>query len=473
MTDGPITEDEFEAALCALAFPEDADIHVACSGGPDSMALAILARDWAQRRGRRAVAVVVDHGLRPEASAEAETVGARLRDLGLAAIVLHYDGAKPTRDIQAAAREIRYRLIGSWLARQGLARQGLARQGLARQGLAPQGREAPSRLLLAHHQEDQAETLLLRLARGSGVDGLSAMSPLSTRDAMTLYRPLLSFPKARLAATVQSHGVATVDDPSNRNTDFARVRMRGLQDVLAAEGLTPARLADTAARMARARDSLNAARDDFLTRHATARREGFLTFPVEPYAALTEEIALRVLSEAVRVLGGRSYPAREAQIAAAHAAILDDKLKGGRTLAGAGVRMWRGNILICREAGTVAGAAALHKTDRDEIMSWDGRFDIRVSRAIAADLEIGALGTDGVTALRKAGVGQVETLPGPVRASLPTLRDRGGIVCVPHLNYTADGADLTGEIAFRPVSSAWGEDFRGALAFSNGVRPLM
>ena len=453
MADGPIAEDEFDTALNALAFPGDADIVVACSGGPDSMALAILAQRWAQARGRRAIAVVVDHGLRQEASEEAETVGNRLRDLGLATTVLHYDGAKPGRDIQAAAREIRYRLIGSWLAGQG-------------------EKDIP-RLLLAHHQEDQAETLLLRLARGSGVDGLSAMSPVSMRDGLTLFRPLLSFPKARLAATVRARGIETVDDPSNRNADFARVRMRGLQDVLAAEGLTPTRLAATAARMARARDSLNAARDDFLMHHATARREGFLTFPVDAFAGLTEEIALRVLSEAVRVLGGRTYPPREVQIAAAHAAILDDTLKGGRTLAGARVRIWRGEILICREAGTVSDGIPIEPLGTSRVTNWDGRFDIQLAPSNLNGLEIGALGADGVTTLRRAGVEPVEALPGPVRAGLPALRDRGRIVCVPHLNYTANGVDLSGEIAFRPVSSAWGEDFRGALAFSNGVRPLM
>ena len=299
------------------------------------------------------------------------------------------------------------------------------------------------------------------------------MSPVSMRDGVTLYRPLLSFSKARLAATVRTHGVETVDDPSNRNADFARVRMRGLQDVLAAEGLTPTRLAATAARMARARDSLNAARDDFLMHHATARREGFLTFPAKPYAALTEEIALRVLSEAVRVLGGRAYPPREVQIAAAHAAILGDTLKGGRTLAGATVRQWRGDILICREPGTIADARSIATENKDRAVIWDGRFDIRMEGSPAAGLEIGALGTEGVAVLRKADVEPLEALPGPVRAGLPTLRKQGRIVSVPHVGYAADEADLTGEIAFRPVSSAWGEDFRGALAFSNGVRPLM
>jgi tRNA(Ile)-lysidine synthase len=445
--DTPISADAFAEAMAAAGHPPDQAPVVACSGGPDSMALALLVRDWAAARGLKAGAFTVDHGLRPEAGEEAETVAARLRALGLDAEALHHTGPKPRRDIQAAARAIRFRLIACRL-----------------------GADGPP-LLLAHHLEDQAETVLLRLTRGSGVDGLAAMAPKTERDGLTLIRPLLGFPRARLAATVRAAGVPVVDDPTNRDSGFTRVRLRAAEQVLAAEGLTPARLARTAARMARARAALDEARDAFLRDHARCEPSGFARLCQGAFDDLPEEIGLRVLSHLIRILGGRDHPPREDRLTALHRWACPRHLSAegdkGRTLAGARILRRGGTLLICREQAGLADPIPVGGK-----LLWDGRFHgcVRLQGAAAGgkaeSWRLGALGTGGLAAARAEAPDALAALPGPVRPTLPALWHGDRLIAVPHLAVFRSG-DIAGSLAFRPVPAAWGDGFRRTLPFSS------
>ena len=168
----------------------DAPVAVAVSGGPDSMALLVLAADEAQRSGRVLHALTVDHGLRADAGAEARQVGRWAQALGVPHTVLTHTGDAPRASVQAAARGIRYRLMADWCAAHDMAA-----------------------LLVAHTREDQAETFLLRLARGSGVDGLSAMATDTTRNGMRLLRPLLDVREMRCAPCSQTRGRPTSPTP--------------------------------------------------------------------------------------------------------------------------------------------------------------------------------------------------------------------------------------------------------------------
>jgi len=157
----PLDASGFARLMASLGPFESAPrIAVAVSGGADSLALALLAADWAAAQGGKAVALTVDHGLRPEAAAEARQVRRWLADCGISHFILAWRGPRSGADVQAAARAARYRLMGEWCARRGILH-----------------------LLLAHHRDDQAETVLLRLARGSGLEGLAAMAPVSELPA--------------------------------------------------------------------------------------------------------------------------------------------------------------------------------------------------------------------------------------------------------------------------------------------------
>lgn len=202
---------------------------VAVSGGPDSIALLALLNDWAKQPRRPALhAATVDHGLREASADEAEGVAALCRELGISHAILRWNGPKPASGIQERARKARY-------------------------GLLAQHAESLGGALLvtAHSLDDQAETMLMRMARGSGPAGLVGMRARVRKGALTLARPLLGVPKSRLIATAEAYGLPFVRDPSNADTRFERVRWRSLMPALAAEGLSAERLATLAARLGR------------------------------------------------------------------------------------------------------------------------------------------------------------------------------------------------------------------------------
>src|SRR6476646_2562158 len=186
-------------------------IVLAISGGPDSIALMWLAARWrrALARGPRLIAVTVDHGLRSEAAREAREVKRLARRLDLPHRTVRWQGVKPKTGLPAAARTARYSLLAQ-----------VARANGA------------SHIFTAHTRDDQAETLLMRLLRGSGIAGLSAMARQSPRHGVILARPLLQVSKARLVATLRKAKIGFADDPSNRDLHFTRPRLRALMPAL-------------------------------------------------------------------------------------------------------------------------------------------------------------------------------------------------------------------------------------------------
>ncbi len=259
-------------------------VVLAVSGGPDSMALLWLAAKWraARARGPRLVAVTIDHGLRAASAREARAVKRASAELGIDHRTLRWTGAKPATGIQAAARAARYRLLAKAAAAAGA-----------------------STVLTAHTGDDQAETLLMRMARGSGLAGLAGMGRQTRRGDLLIARPLLAIAKARLVATVAKAGLSWVEDASNRDPRFARARWRELMPLLAAEGLDARALGRLAARLARANAALE--RDVDAAERALvrpdARTHGAVALDRASFAALAEEIRLRLIARLVDRLG--------------------------------------------------------------------------------------------------------------------------------------------------------------------------
>jgi tRNA(Ile)-lysidine synthase len=262
-----------EIAGLFASFPPSGRVILAVSGGADSTALMVLAQRWRGRRARGPdfVAATVDHGLRAGSNAEAKAVGALARRLGLRHEILPWRGRKPKAGIEAAAREARYRLLAQLAQR-------LDAQAVA----------------TAHTLDDQAETVLMRLAAGSGPAGLAGMRPRDLRHGIVLLRPLLGVRKARLLATLARERIAWSEDPMNADPAFARARLRAAGDVLAREGLTPERMARLAERMARYEEVVAAAVETARKRLADPQRTG--RFDGRALAALPEEVALRLLA---------------------------------------------------------------------------------------------------------------------------------------------------------------------------------
>jgi tRNA(Ile)-lysidine synthase len=304
-------------------------IVLAVSGGPDSVALMWLAARWRSKlkRGPRLIAVTVDHGLRKEAAREARDVKHLARSLGIEHRTLRWQGAKPKTGVPAAAREARYQL------------------------LARAAREAGATYVAtAHTRDDQAETLLMRLLRGSGVAGLSAMASETEREGMRLARPLLEISKAELIATLEAAGITFADDPTNRDASFTRPRLRTLMPALAEEGADARTLARLAARLARANAAVEVLADG-AERYLSLTDRGVALggYDARAFAALPEEIRLRLLKRAID-RHGHEGPAElgkiESLLAVLDGAIAERQTRLKQTLAGAAVSLSKGRILV-------------------------------------------------------------------------------------------------------------------------------
>jgi tRNA(Ile)-lysidine synthase len=265
---------------------------LAVSGGPDSVALMWLMARWrrALSRGPRLLAVTIDHGLRREAAREARDVKRLAQSLDLEHRTMRWTGDKPNTGVPAAARDARYRLLAQ----------------------AARGAGA-THILTAHTRDDQAETLLMRLLRGSGIAGLAAMARQSEREGVMLARPLLGVSKSQLVATLHKAKIAFADDPTNRDAAFTRPRLRALLPQLAAEGGDARSLARLAARLARANAAVEVLVDGAerylaLTGRGTSHHPHGMGFDARAFVGLPEEIRLRLLMRAIDRYGHEGPP---------------------------------------------------------------------------------------------------------------------------------------------------------------------
>lgn len=407
-TAAPLTDAAFARLMRPFEPFEPAPIlAVGVSGGPDSLCLAILADRWARARGGRAVATTVDHGLRPESAAEARQVGRWLKARGIAQRVLAWRGPKPSSDIAAAARDARYRLLRDWAAGQGILH-----------------------LLLAHHLDDQAETVLLRLGRGSGVDGLAGMAAEVHLAELRLLRPLLDVPKAVLEATLIAMKQAWVVDPGNLAGTSARSRVRLAAAALARDGITPARLAATARRLGRARQALEGATATLLARAVHIHPAGFLRIDPGVLRQAPDELRLRALARCLMAVSGAAYGPRLERLER-----LDRSLFGGggaargHTLHGCRLVVLQDGWLVCREASAMEGGIKLRP---DKAASWDGRFHIPATGR--SGLALAALGAAAALPALRASARQAG-VPRLVVPTLPAFSDRKGLLAVPALRW--------------------------------------
>ena len=406
-------------------FEESPLIAVGVSGGPDSMALCVLAEGWARRHGGRVLALVVDHRLRPESGHEARRVGGWLDDLAIDHVLLTRHGPAIPVAIHATARAARYGLMGGCCRDRGILH-----------------------LLLAHHRDDQAETMLLRLERASGLDGLAAMAAIDEEVAgggLRLLRPLLDVSMARLRAVTAARGLPFIDDPSNRDPAFGRARIRRLAPCLAADGVTSERLSRTAAALGHGRRILQAAVADFLAAAVTIHPAGFCRLDGEAYREAPHEIAVRALARMLLCIGSGAYGPRGDSLGRLHEALSGDAHGSGRTLGGCRILPGPQGVLICREPRAVFGPAAL---ETGGSVLWDGRFRLRAGGA-GGPMTVRRLDRENWSRIPRE---QRETLrnmlPAAVRPSLPAVCDLDGVVAIPHLGYIRRGAGCGDDGAF-------------------------
>ena len=367
---------------------------LAVSGGGDSVALLCLAVE----AGLKPVAVTVDHGLRPEAAAEADWVAALCDRLGVAHRILRWQDWDRTGNLQDEARRARLRLIADWAREQGL-----------------------SRVALAHTRDDQAETVLMRMARRGGVDGLSAMSPRRQHLGITWVRPLLDTGREELRDWLRARGQDWIEDPSNEALRFDRIKARRALGLLAPLGITGPVLADIARQMQSVRQTLERQTAEAARLALRADRADVLLSSMA--LDQTDEIARRLLLAAIAFVAPSDYPPRSVPVLALLSALRRGQ---GGTLAGCRFLRHAGEVRVTRELKAVGPAVAPGEV-------WDRRW--RVFGTGRPGLEVRPLGGAGLAQCpdwRAAG------LPRPALLASPAVWSGADLIAAPLARAEAD-----------------------------------
>ena len=410
----PLDAVVFDKLMMAFApFESVPKLLVGVSGGADSMALAVLAHDWCQARGGQVIAVTVDHGLRKAAADEARWVAAELARYEIEHITKVWQGAKPTGAVQEKARQARYQIFNDLMQEIGV-----------------------FHLLVAHHASDQRETIAMRRDRGTTPLGQAGMSARRFLRHGRLLRPLLGIAKADLVATLLARQQPWIEDPSNRDEKFERVRVR---NALADDASADVDLKRDAATRHNLERSIGRLLADAVTLHANGI--AILNADVLLAADADRDAAIHTLGQVVRTVRGASYmPARDKLAGAL------DRLRTDNTarisLGGCVLHGRKGGICVYREFGRMAKDPIALDTESlplSGVVKFDNRFEWQADDAgfgAQSGLWIGPLGLCDVfhtksfrTALREIAP-FIGNLPRAALASMPALYDKEGLLSV-------------------------------------------
>jgi tRNA(Ile)-lysidine synthase len=394
-------------------------VAVAVSGGGDSMAMALLAENWAKGRGGRVIALTVDHRLRTGSTEEARKVSVWLKARHIEHHTLTWRDPQGGSALQANARAARYKLMEQWCRDRGVLH-----------------------LLLAHNAEDQAETFLMRLDKGSGPDGLSAMSAVSEQRFCRFVRPLLSVSRTELRSYLSAIGQDWLEDPSNLDDRFERIRWRRImtEEKLSTDGFCQAAL-----RYGRARAVLDLEAARASARFVGVHPAGFIRINRQIFEASPLETNLRVVARALMAVGGNGYSPRRKKLERLMHIVCQNSHETC-TLAGCRLESSGTELLITRENRHLPLPVSL-PADVDYLL-WDNRFRLSVKMSVhdkANNICIRPLGAKGDAEIRafweRAGR---QTIPRSARLVLPALADKTGVLSVPWLEYSRMKGDDAG-----------------------------
>jgi tRNA(Ile)-lysidine synthase len=371
-------------------------LALAVSGGPDSVALALCAKAWATSQHIPLRAFIVDHALRDVSASEAAVTQKQLEKLGIPADILRWEHPPIISRIHITARKARHKLLLDACRRYGV-----------------------RDLLLAHHRDDQAETILMRFAKGSGIDGLAGISPETQRDGIRLLRPLLAFPKERLIATCILANVSYVTDSSNASEKYARGRLRRVLPLLAEEGLTTERLYELGARAAEARDALNHYTNVFLQTSVRQDDAGVVRMDIAALRTLPRAIAERAVTWALQNIHREDYAPEYTSLTGLLDVVCAAENMTPRTLHGCLVSATKTQLLFMREYAAIIDAPVIKA---GETLVWDGRWQVTLSADAWGSYKIKPLGNPPHDVLDQLAPSLRHKVPqGRARSTLPAL----------------------------------------------------
>ncbi len=393
-------------------FEEAPRIAVAISGGPDSLALCLLAREWATQHHGTVHAIHIDHGLRASSGEEARQVISWLKEYHIPCDVIHLSDISSDSAIQASAREKRYEALATWCRQHHILH-----------------------LLLGHHRDDQRETYLMRRDAGSQEFGLAGISAIREWQGVRLLRPLLAFDKVDLQAWLEARNQSWLADPSNLDQTFTRVKTR---QTLAALSTQECRQIDNAITQAQThRKEMTGKMAATLARYVTCHDEGFLRIERQMFNEVTHDEAVHTLGNAIACIAGSYHPPRREKLEGLLGALQQWTHPLTRTLSGCVIKSYCNktgeSLLIYREQQAIGSDMVIHHSG---VYQWDHRF--RLSITLSQEkmpITLRALGQNGCQQLNMPSSSHLR--PAILR-TLPSLWHLDSLLCVPHMEYMAE-----------------------------------
>ena len=388
-------------------------IALAVSGGPDSTAMMQIAALSKKLKNSNVTVIVVDHGLREESKDEANIVCQNAKLLGFKYKILKWDGVKPKTRIQEIARKTRYKLMTSWCKKKGI-----------------------EKLFLAHHLDDQVETFLMRLGKGSGVDGLAVMNYVTEISSLKLVRPFLEIPKTRFIKILSITNLEWISDPSNFNSDYKRSRIRKILPILSKEGINSKQIGLVIKRMRSAKDALNTQTNILLKKYLSNVDNVAYFLNKELLKDVKEkEILIRVLEKIFMNISGSIYPPRRNKLENILSWILKNNNIKAKTLTGVVVRKRKSELIFYREPDDCYKSVNIRPLT-SRYSCWDDRFFLKANKS--NDLQIRALGDVGITILKEEKILKrqgFQNVPLSAWKTVPGVWSKKRLISVPTLGY--------------------------------------
>lgn len=420
-------------------FENNPTIAVATSGGADSMALLLLANDWAKAKNGRIISLTVNHNLRPEAIDEALQVNKWCKKYNIEHQILNWQhDPKGIGPIQENARNARYELMTKWCIENNILH-----------------------LFLAHHADDQIETLFFRLARGSNLDGLSSMSAQTIVSGVRLLRPLLRVNKLRLIDTLKLADQAWIEDPSNQNTKYSRVHIRNLLLKTANEFEIKQRAGQIVSKFSYLRTLTDRNLVSQITDCISINSMGYAVIDIARFYTIEIKVMAKVLGQLIQTLSGEQHPPRSEKLLFLSTLIRGKNLSKKYSIGNLIFEILPGNkLIIYREGKFIQGSTPIAQLTPT---LWDKRFLIEWDGNNIPDLEVRALGSKGLEHIKKHSPYLLKDMP-PARImrTLPSLWLLEQVVSVPHINYVNNnsGTNICSiNIKFFPVKPLAGSSF--------------
>ncbi len=392
---------------------DDKPIALAVSGGPDSTAMMQIAALSKKLKNNNVTVIVVDHGLREESKNEANIVGQNAKLLGFKFKILKWDGVKPKTRIQEIARKTRYKLMTSWCKKKGI-----------------------EKLFLAHHLDDQVETFLMRLGKGSGVDGLAVMNYVTEISSLKLVRPFLEIPKTRFIKILSITNLEWISDPSNFNSDYKRSRIRKILPILSKEGINSKQIGLVIKRMRSAKDALNTQTNILLKKYLSNVDNVAYFLNKELLKDVKEkEILIRVLEKIFMNISGSIYPPRRNKLENIISWILKNNNIKAKTLTGVVVRKRKSELIFYREPDDCYKSVNIRPLT-SRYSCWDDRFFLKANKS--NDLQIRALGDVGIKILKEEKILKrqgFQNVPLSAWKTVPGVWSKKRLISVPTLGY--------------------------------------